>query len=155
MLETLTDNRNRTVSDVRSTLTKAGGNLAESGAVAWQFEQKGVIMVEAAEDEAEELALLAIDDGAEDFETFDSTLQIYSTPGTLEAIRATLEQNEAKINTSEISMVPSHTVVVDDKSALQTLRLLDHLEDLDDVQKVYSNADFSDEALQQYSEQSD
>ena len=154
MLETLTDNRNRTVSDVRSTLTKAGGNLAESGAVAWQFEQKGVITVDAEEDQAEELALLAIDEGADDFETFDSTLQIFSTPNTLEAIRATLEQNAAKISASEISMVPSHTIALDDKAAIQTLRLLDKLEDLDDVQKVYSNADFSDEVLEQYSEES-
>ena len=154
LLETLTDNRNRTVSDVRSTLTKAGGNLAENGAVSWQFEQKGVIMVDAEEEQAEELALLAIDEGADDFETFDSTLQIYSTPNTLEAIRATLEQNEAKISTSEISMVPSHTIALDDTAAIKTLKLLDLLEDLDDVQKVYSNADFSDEALEQYSDES-
>jgi YebC/PmpR family DNA-binding regulatory protein len=154
LLETLTDNRNRTVSDVRSTLTKAGGNLAENGAVSWQFEQKGVIMVQAEEEQAEELALLAIDEGADDFETYDSTLQIYSTPNTLEAIRASLEQNEAKISTSEISMVPSHTIVLDDKAAIRTLKLLDLLEDLDDVQKVYSNADFSDEALEQYSDES-
>lgn len=154
MLETLTDNRNRTVSDVRSTLTKAGGNLAESGAVAWQFEQKGVITIDAEEDEAEELALLAIDEGADDFETFDSTLQIFSTPNILEAIRATLEQNAAKISGSEVSMVPSHTIALDDKAAIQTLKLLDKLEDLDDVQKVYSNADFSDKALEQYSEES-
>lgn len=154
ILETLTDNRNRTVSDVRSTLTKAGGNLAESGAVAWQFQQKGVIMIEAEEDQAEELALLAIDEGADDFETFDSTLQIYSTPNTLESIRAALEQNAARINTSEVSMVPSHTVALDDRAAIRTLKLLDQLEDLDDVQKVYSNADFSDDALAQYSEDS-
>ena len=154
MLETLTDNRNRTVSDVRSTLTKAGGNLAENGAVSWQFEQKGVIMVQAEEEQAEELALLAIDEGADDFETYDSTLQIYSTPNTLEAIRATLEQNEANIATSEISMVPSHTIALDNKVAIQTLKLLDSLEDLDDVQKVYSNADFSDEALERYSDES-
>lgn len=151
MLETLTDNRNRTVSDVRSTLTKAGGNLAEAGAVAWQFEQKGVIMVEAGEDLAEELALIAIDEGADDFEAYDSTLEIFSAPGTLEAIRITLEQNEAKINSSEISMVPSHTIELDNRAAIQTLKLLDKLEDLEDVQKVYSNADFSDEAMDQYS----
>ena len=123
--------------------------------MSWQFEQKGVIMVDAEEEQAEELALLAIDEGADDFETFDSTLQIYSTPNTLEAIRATLEQNEAKISTSEISMVPSHTIALDDKAAIKTLKLLDLLEDLDDVQKVYSNADFSDEALEQYSEESE
>ncbi len=154
MLETLTDNRNRTVSDVRSTLTKAGGNLAETGAVAWQFEQKGVISVAAAEEQAEELALIAIDEGADDFETYDSTLEIFSAPNTLEAIRTTLEQNEAKINSSEVSMVPSHTVELDDRSAIQTLRLFDKLEDLDDVQKVYSNADFSDEALDEYGTES-
>ena len=150
MLETLTDNRNRTVSDVRSTLTKAGGNLAESGAVAWQFEQKGVIMVEAEVEQAEELALMAIDEGADDFETYDSTLEIFSAPGTLEAIRSTLEKNEATISSSEVSMVPNHTIEVEDRVAIQTLRLLDRLEDLDDVQKVYSNADFSDEVLDQY-----
>ena len=150
MLETLTDNRNRTVSDVRATLTKAGGNMAEAGAVAWQFEQKGVITVDVDDDEAEELALMSIDLGADDFESFDSTLQIYSTPASMESIRSSLEQNQAQIRSSEVSRVPSHTITVDDKVALQTLRLLDRLEELDDVQRIYSNADFSDEVLEHY-----
>ncbi len=150
MLEALTDNRNRTVSDVRATLTRAGGNLAESGAVSWQFQKRGVVTIEADEDEAEDLTLLAIDAGADDFDTFDSTLQIFSDPATLEDIRSALESSDASISSSEVSLIPSHTVSLDSRSANQILRLLDQLEELDDVQKVYSNADFPDEALASY-----
>ena len=150
MLQTLTDNRNRTVSDIRSTLTKAGGNLAQSGAVAWQFEQKGIVVVNAEEDEAEEFALVAIDAGADDFETFDSTLQIFSPVESLEEIRQTLAETQASVVSSELSMIPNNMITLDAKAATQTLRLLDQLEELDDVQKVYSNADFPDEVLEQY-----
>ena len=150
MLETLTDNRNRTVSDVRTTLTRAGGNLAESGAVSWQFEKKGVITVETSEEEAEDLALVAIDAGADDFDSYDSTLQLFSTPETLEEVRSALESEDASISSSEVSLIPSHTVPLDNRAAGQILRLLDQLEELDDVQKIYSNADFPDEALANY-----
>ena len=151
LLQTITDNKNRTVSDIRSTLTKAGGNLAQTGSVAWQFEQKGVVVVEADPDQAEELALIAIDAGADDFETFESTLHLYSAPEKMEEIRKTLAESDAKIQSSEISMLPSIAVSLEDKAALQTLRLLDRLEELDDVQRVFSNADFSDNVLEQYS----
>ncbi len=151
MLEALTDNRNRTVSDIRSALTRAGGNLAQTGSVAWQFEQKGVLVVNANDEEAEELQLLAIDAGAEDFESFDSTLQIFSPPDRLEEIRSSLTDNNAPIVSSELSMIPTITVALDEKVAVQALRLLDQLEDLDDVQRVYSNADFPDHVLEQYS----
>ena len=124
--------------------------MAEAGAVAWQFEQKGVITVDVDEDQGEEFTLISIDLGADDIDTFDSTLQIYSPPGSMEAIRATLEQNDAHIRSSELSRVPSHTISLDGKQSLQTLRLLDRLEELDDVQRIYSNADFSDEALESY-----
>ena len=150
MLQTLTDNRNRTVSAIRSTLTKAGGNLAQSGAVAWQFEPKGIVVVDADADDAEEFALVAIDAGADDFETFGSTLQIFSPVERLEAIRQTLTDTEASIVSSELSMIPNSTITLDTRAATQTLRLLDQLEELDDVQKVYSNADFPDEVLEQY-----
>ena len=154
LLETLTDNRNRTVSEIRSTLTKAGGNLAESGSVAWQFAQKGVIIVEADEDVADELTLTAIEEGADDFDQVDSTLHIYSSPGDLESIRNALGAAEAVISSSEISMIPTNTIELDNKVAVQTLKLLDRLEELDDVQKVYSNADFPDEVLEQYAAES-
>ncbi len=150
ILETLSDNKNRTVSDVRSTLTKAGGNLAQSGAVAWQFEQKGVVVINADEEAAEEYTLVAIDAGAEDFDSFDSTLQIFSPPDVLEDIRSTLSENDANIVSSELSMIPTNTIALDQKTAMQALRLLDLLEDLEDVQRVYSNADFPDEALEAY-----
>ena len=154
MLETLTDNRNRTVSDIRSTFTKSGGNLAESGAVAWQFQQRAVVVVEAEEEEAEELTLIAIDAGAEDFETFDSTLHVYSAPAELEEIRERLSEHDATVRSSDTAMLPKNTITLDEKSALQTLRLLDQLEDLDDVQRVFSNADFPDEALERYRSES-
>ena len=150
MLETLSDNRNRTVSAVRTALTRAGGNLAEAGAVSWQFEKRGVITIEADDDEADDLALVAIDAGAEDVDTDDSILQVYSEPSTLEEVRSALESSDASISSSEVSLIPSHTVTLDTRMAGQILRLLDQLEEIDDVQQVYSNADFPDEALANY-----
>ena len=150
LLQALTDNRNRTVSEVRSTFSKTGGSMAEAGAVAWQFQQKGVVAVDAGPEEAEDLELAAIDAGADELETFDSTLHIYSAPESLERIRAALAEQGATITSSELSMVPSKTVELDAKTALRTMRLLDRLEELDDIQKVFSNADYPDEALEQY-----
>ena len=153
MLETLTDNRNRTVSDIRSTLTKWGGNMAEAGSVAWQFQQKGVVVVETGPEEAEELTLTAIDAGADDFETIDSTLRAYSPPESLEQICKSLAEVGVPIRSSELSMMPNSTVPLDQKTSLQTLRLLDRLEELDDVQRVFSNADFPDSALEHYGDE--
>jgi transcriptional/translational regulatory protein YebC/TACO1 len=121
--------------------------MAESGSVAWQFEKKGVIVVDVPESEAENIALIAIDAGADDFETYDGTLHIYSDPGTLEDIRSTLTKSEAAISSSELSLIPSSTLMLESGKAIQTLRLLDTLEELEDVQKVYSNADFPEDAL--------
>ena len=149
-LQTLTDNPRRTVSDIRSTLTKAGGNLGGAGSVAWQFEQKGVVVVEADPERAEELALAAIDAGADEFDTYDSTLHVESAPGLMEEVRTTLAEMGVSIESSELAMVPKNTITLQKSTALQTLRLLDQLEELDDVQKVFSNADFPDEALEQY-----
>jgi YebC/PmpR family DNA-binding regulatory protein len=154
LVEVVTDNKNRTVSDVRSTFTKSGGNLANAGAVAWQFDQKGVVIAEADEEAAEELALAAIDAGALDFETDDGVVSIYSTPETLEGVRTALDEVGAAIRSSELSMVPQNTVALDAKESMRTLRLLDQLEELEDVQRVYSNADFPDEALEEYGAQS-
>lgn len=153
LVEVLTDNKNRTVSDVRSTLSKSGGNLANAGAVAWQFDQKGVVIAESDADTAEDLALAAIDAGAIDFDTDDGVVSFYSTPSDLEGIREALNGVGASIRSSELSMVPQNTVPLDEKEAARTLKLLDQLEDLDDVQRVYSNADFPDNALTEYSRQ--
>ena len=150
LLQALTDNKNRTVSEVRSTFTKIGGSMAEAGAVAWQFEQKGVVVVNANEDQSDELTLVAIDAGADDIETVDTTLHAYSAPSDMEEIRRTLSESGADIESSELAMVPKNTIALDEKTAMQALRLLDQLEELDDIQKVFSNADFPDEALAEY-----
>lgn len=150
MLHALTDNRQRTVSDIRSTFSKAGGGLGESGCVAWNFESQGVVTAEVDPKEGEELALVAIDAGAEDFKLEDEYLEIYASPENFEALRKAMQERGVKITSAELSMVPKTTVSLDTKTALQTLRLLDHFEDLDDIQKVFTNADFPDEALEQY-----
>ncbi|MFQ5934721.1 MAG: YebC/PmpR family DNA-binding transcriptional regulator, partial [Dehalococcoidia bacterium] len=150
LLQALTDNKNRTVADVRSTLTRNGGTLGETGSVAWNFDSKGVIIIQASPDKAEEAAMAAIDAGAEDFRLEDSLLEVYTSPQELEAVRRALEEKEMAIQSAELSMVPKNTVMLDEKVASQTLRLLDKLEELDDIQRVYSNADFPSEALEAY-----
>ena len=150
LLQTVTDNKNRTVSDIRSTLSKGGGNMSEAGSVAWQFEQKGVVVVEADGLDPEELALEAIDAGADDFEADESTLHIYSTPDRLEDLRQAMAERGASVTSSELSMIPKNTVPLDERAAKSALRLLDRLEELDDVQRVFSNADFPAAALQEY-----
>ena len=153
LLQALTDNRNRTGSDVRSTFTKLGGNLAEAGAVSWQFEQKGLIVVESNGD-SEDLTLVAIEAGADDFETIDTSLHAYSLPGELENLRKALTDYGAEVTSTELTMLPINTVPLDDKTAKKALNLLDQLEELDDTQKVYSNADFTDEVLTTYGNES-
>ena len=150
LLNALTDNKNRTVSDVRSTFTKMGGNLAQAGAVSWQFEQKGVISVTGEKNLLEEITLISIDAGANDVENIGETLNIYSDLSEIESIINNLKQSDVKINSTEIDMIATNTVYLDEKSALQTLKLLDRLEELEDVQKVFSNADFSDDIFDKY-----
>ena len=150
MLQALTDNRKRTVSDVRSSFTRAGGSLGEAGCVSWNFESRGVVTAEVDPDLGEEIALAAIDAGAEDFKLDGSFLEIYTSFENLEALRSAMEEQGVNVTTAELSMVPRNTVMLDARVADQTLRLLDILEELDDVQKVYSNADFPDEALEKY-----
>jgi YebC/PmpR family DNA-binding regulatory protein len=147
MVETLTDNRNRTLSDVRNVFSKHGGNMGEAGCVAWIFESKGVITVDTSDSDAEELALLAIDAGANDVKIEEGYLEVYTTPQNLEDVRKAIEQVKP-ILSAEVSLLPNNTVMVDEKGALQTLKLLDHLEELDDVQKVFSNVDYNEAVLE-------
>ncbi len=147
LVEAMTDNRNRTVAEVRSVFSKHGGSMGESGCVAWIFESKGVVTVQTSKEEAEELALIAIDAGAADFKEDNGYLEIYTDPANLEAVREAVEQHK-KVETAELSLIPSNTMTLDEKHALQTIKLLEHLEELDDVQRVFSNADFSDEVME-------
>ena len=150
LLQALTTNRNRTASEIRTAFTRAGATLGEVGCVAWNFETKGIITLEVEPNRAEEIALLAIDASAEDVHVEDSYVEIYTRPENLESVRRELEQREIPMASAEISMAPKSTIALEEKEAEQTLRLLDSLEDLDDVQKVYSNADFPDEVMQRY-----
>ena len=151
LVETLTDNRNRTVGDVRSSFTRAGGKLGESCSVAWQFASRGVVAVKAGGADPEEITLAAIDAGAQDFDVQDDSVAIYTAPGDLEAVRGALLSVGYEVTSAEVSMVPTAPVPVDGNEAGQVLRLLDRLEDLDDVQRVFSNAEFPDEVLAAYS----
>lgn len=151
LVEAVTDNRNRTVAEVRNVFGRGGGNLAETGAVAWVFTTRGVISINVTpEVDADAVALAAIDAGAEDFEADDGLLSIYTRPESLESVRKVLEEDGVQAASCEIARVPTTTVTLEAKDALQALKLLDRLEDLDDVQRVYSNADFPEEVLAAY-----
>jgi len=154
ILQAVTDNKNRTVAEVRSTLTRNGGNLGESGSVAWNFDSKGIILVGIDKENSEQVALIAIDAGAEDVKVESSELEVYTNPEDLESVKQELEGNNITVNSAELSLIPKNIVDLDKKMALQTLRLMDKLEALDDIQRVFSNADFPVEALRNYEEES-
>jgi YebC/PmpR family DNA-binding regulatory protein len=147
LVRALTDNRNRTIQDVRRLFTRHGGSLGEAGCVAWLFEDKGVLTVESEGSDAEEIALQAIDAGAEDVRTEKGYVEIYTQPQSLEAVRRSIEEGRHVIS-AEVSLVPKTTVLLEEKEAAQTLSFLDHLEELDDVQRVFSNIDFSETTLE-------
>lgn len=153
MVQCLTDNHNRAVQEVRHVFSHSGGGLGEKGSVAWNFEPKGFITIDSSGLDADELALKAIDAGAEDVQEEDESIEIYTKPNQLEQVRKTLEDDDVTISSAELAMIAKNTVELDERTALQTLRLLDKLEDLDDVQRVSSNADFPTEALEKYRSQ--
>jgi YebC/PmpR family DNA-binding regulatory protein len=148
LIKALTDNRNRTIQEVRNIFSRTGGSLGETGCVSWLFQSKGVITIDTDQVDAEEVALMAIDAGAEDVKLEKGFLEIYTELDKLEKVRQALEQKEIAITSAEVSMIPSTTVNLEEKQALQALRLLDKLEEMDDVQQVFSNADFSEEVLE-------
>ncbi|MFC1903806.1 YebC/PmpR family DNA-binding transcriptional regulator [Chloroflexota bacterium] len=150
MVEALTDNRNRTIQDVRSTFTRHGGSLGENGCVAWIFDTKGLILVKTDSLDADELALIAIDAGADDVKVESGYMEIYTKPEDTETVRSALEEQKIVIESAELSKMPKTVVQLDEKAAMQTLKLLDKLEELDEVQHVSSNADFPDSILEQY-----
>ncbi len=147
LITTLSDNRNRTVQEIRSTLTRYGGSLGETGCVSWQFDSRGVIVVETEEEKADEVALMAIDAGAIDVKTDGGYVEVYCDPSAIETVRKVLE-SQFKVTSADFAMVPKTTILVDDSKAGQILSFIDQLEQLDDVRRVFSNADFSESALE-------
>jgi YebC/PmpR family DNA-binding regulatory protein len=147
LVETATDNRNRTAADVRSLFAKSGGQLAGTGSVAWQFEPRGVVSVELGGSDADDIALLAIDAGAIDVDTSADPLEIATSPGDLETVRTALEAAGLKVDSAELTMQAKAPVQIDLDRARQNLRLVEALEDNDDVQRVTANFELPDEIL--------
>jgi YebC/PmpR family DNA-binding regulatory protein len=147
LVETATDNKNRTAADVRSVFAKAGGQLAGGGSVAWQFEPRGVIAITRDGRDADDIALAAIDAGADDVDTEGDPLEIVTSPGSLEAVRKSLESAGMPIESAEIAMQAKTPIDVEVNVANQNLRLIENLEDLDDVQRVTANFNLPAEVL--------
>ena len=144
----LTDNRNRTASDLRFIFTKNGGSLGTPGSVAWQFDRKGVVLVDREGVDEDELMEVALAGGAEDVAEDGTQWQITTEPADFMALRAALEEAGIGYVSSELTMVPKTTVQPSEKEARQILRMIDQLEDNDDVQEVYANFDISEEVLE-------
>jgi len=147
LVEAATDNRNRTAAEVRSIFAKSGGQLAGSGAVAWQFEARGLITVPRDGTDADEVALAAIDAGAADVDTEADPIEIYTEPGDLEAVRKALDGAGVKVEDAESAMIAKQTVSLDADHVRKAMRLVELLEDLDDVQRVTTNVDIPEELL--------
>lgn len=150
LVQTLTDNRNRTLQDVRNTFARHGGSLGAAGCVAWLFDPRGVIAVEGDGMDPDEISLQAIDAGADDVKVEGKYVEIFTRPGDFEQVRKTLEDKKIEISSAELSMVPKTTMELDEKAAIQTLKLMEKLEELDDVQHVASNVDFNDDVVSKF-----
>jgi YebC/PmpR family DNA-binding regulatory protein len=149
IVEALTDNRNRTASDVRHVFSKHDGNLGGAGAVAWLFERRGMVLVEADGVDEDELTLAAAEGGAEDVTLDGSTFQVTCDPEDLSSVREALDQAGFAVDAAEITMAPKTTVRIDDETAARKLmRMIDALEDLDDVNEVYANFDIPEQLLE-------
>jgi YebC/PmpR family DNA-binding regulatory protein len=151
IVQALTDNKNRTAAEVRAKITRSNGNLAGSGAVSWNFENKGLITVKVLEGDPDDVALEIVDAGAEDVDVDGDLVRVTAPYEEFAEVKTSVEALAGiTVESGEVALVPTTLVPLDDKGAMQTLRLLDSLEELDDVSKVYSNGDFSDEVLEKY-----
>jgi YebC/PmpR family DNA-binding regulatory protein len=150
LVQAMTENRNRTVADIRAAFTRSGGSLGESGSVAWQFESTGVIELGLNGDDEETATLKAIDAGAQDVQSHEDGLEVFTSPTDLDRVRRALEDQSMAVVSAELSMIPKNTVQLEADEAAAVLRLVEKLEDLDDVQRVFSNLEISDEAIAAY-----
>ncbi|VEN73302.1 putative transcriptional regulatory protein [Candidatus Desulfarcum epimagneticum] len=145
LVESLTDNKNRAVADIRHIFSKAGGNLGENGCVAWMFDQKGYIAVEKSAADEDLVMETAIEAGADDVRDDDALIEIITDPGDFEAVHASIKEESIEYIAAEVTMLPQTAVDLSGKEAEQMVRLMEALEDCEDVQKVYTNADIPDE----------
>jgi YebC/PmpR family DNA-binding regulatory protein len=149
LVEVLTDNKNRTTAEVRHIFSRGGGNLGEAGSVAWMFHKKGYIVIDKKAVDEDKLMEVTLDAGAEDIETSDKEYEVTTEPQKLDAVKKALEKAGIKYQLAELTMYPQSTVAIDGKHAEQMLRLMEQLEEHDDVQKVYANFDIPDSVMEQ------
>ena len=147
LIRLLTDNRNRTGSEIRHIFSRNGGNLAEPNAVAWLFEMKGQFLIPGKPSDEEKLMAVVLDAGAEDMQPSDGQFEVLTTPDAFEAVKQALAKNKIQAESAELTMLPKTTVKLEGKAADQMLRLMEALEDHDDVQNVYANFDISEEQM--------
>ena len=152
LVDCMTDNKNRTVADIRHYFSKSGGNLGESGCVSWMFDKKGTILVDKETIDEEELMDKVLEAGAQDVVEEDNVFQVETSPDDFESVREALEADGVKFIEASVAMVPQNTVeITDEKTARQILKLLESLEDHDDVQNVYANFDIPDDIMESVS----
>ncbi len=151
MFEVLTDNKNRTVADMRHILSKYNGSLGESGCVSWMFEKKGLILIDKAGVDEDRLIEVALDGGALDVKDVGKEFEVSTDPSNFEEVKRAIEEAGFKANYAEVTMVPQSTVRLTGKEAEQMLKLMEGLEDSDDIQKVYANFDIADEEMERLS----
>jgi len=149
MVEVLTDNKNRTTAEIRHILTKYGGNMGEVGCVSWMFHQKGSVVVEKSRTTEDDLMMVALDAGAEDVKDEGEFFEVVTGPAGLEKVKGALGQSGIEFTSSELTRIPQTTIKLEGKDAERILKVVDALEDNDDVQKVYSNFDVPDDVLDQ------
>jgi YebC/PmpR family DNA-binding regulatory protein len=146
-MEVMTDNKNRTIGELRAVLDKNGGNMGENGCVAWIFEKKGTITIMTSEKDEEELLELVMDAGGDDLQTIDDYYEITTSVESFESVRKAIENSGLKVQSAQLTRIPQNTVNVEEKNCKSLLRLMDMLEDHDDIQKLYSNFDITDELM--------
>jgi len=150
-VEVMTDNRNRTVAEIRHIFSKHGGNLAENGAVSWIFAKKGSILIDKKTVEEDKLMEVALDAGAEDIREEENEFEVITSPGAFEAVRKALENAEIKYLEANVGMIPQNTIKLDGDKAASMLKLMEKMEDNDDVQNVYANFDIPDDVMEKLS----
>jgi YebC/PmpR family DNA-binding regulatory protein len=153
LIEVVTDNRNRAVADVRRWFNKLDGSLGEAGCVAWQFEPKAYFTLEPDDLDADQIFEIAVESGADDVVFADDLVEIFAEPTDFQMVREALEQNGLALESAELTMIPKTTISLDHKQTYQNMRLISRLEELDDVQQVYSNLDISDEMMAGFEEE--
>jgi len=148
LIEVMTDNKNRTLPEIRATMNKNSGNMGEAGSVAWMFDRKGLVTVNCSDITEDELMEAALEAGAEDIVTEGDAFEIYTDQSAFEDVRKAIEDANIPIASAEITMKPQNTIQLEAKEAEQMIRLMDKLEDLDDVQNVHANFDISDDVME-------